>query len=80
MGKLYQIGSIIVRVYANDHLPYHFHIISPDFEVLVLIETLAVGEGTLPATARKQVMPWIEAHRTEIIAEWNRINPRFPIL
>lgn len=28
MGKLVQIGNIIIRVYANDHLPPHFHIVT----------------------------------------------------
>ncbi len=40
MGKLYQFGSVIVRVYANDHLPPHFHVLTPDAEALVEIATL----------------------------------------
>lgn len=79
MGKLYQIGSIIVRVYANDHLPHHFHIIAPDFEALVNLRTMAIEAGELPASARKQVWPWIEENRAAIVVEWNRTNPRFPI-
>ena len=37
MGKLIVIGNIIIRIYSNDHLPPHFHIITPDADALVEI-------------------------------------------
>ena len=79
MGKLHQIGSTIVRVYANNHLPPHFHVVALDAEALVEIGTLAVLRGTLPRANGRAVMAWAAAHRDLIAAEWNRINPRFPI-
>lgn len=47
MGKLHQIGKTIIRVYANDHLPPHFHPVSPDFEALVEIATMTILVGSL---------------------------------
>ena len=79
MGKLHQIGKIIIRVYANDHLPPHFHAIAPDFEALIEIETLTILRGSLSRQATKSVMAWASANRRTIAAEWNRINARFPI-
>lgn len=79
MGKLHQIGNIIIRVYANDHLPAHFHVIAPDFQALIEIETMAVLAGSLEGKARKAVMAWATANVETIKAEWNRINPRFPV-
>lgn len=79
MGKLHQIGKVIIRVYANDHLPPHFHAVHPDFEALVEIETLSLLRGALSAQASKAVMAWARGNREAIAAEWNRINPRFPI-
>jgi len=79
VGKLHQIGKIIIRVYANDHLPPHFHAIAPDFEALIEIETLAIMRGSLSRQARRSVMAWASANRRAIGAEWNRVNPRFPI-
>ena len=78
MGKLHQIGRMTIRIYANEHLPPHFHVVAPDFEALVEIETFAVLRGKLPAAARRTAMAWISANRAMIVAEWNRINPRFP--
>ena len=79
MGKLHQFGKVIIRVYANDHLPPHFHAIAPDFEALIEIETLSVMRGSLSRQAAKRVMAWAEANRRLIVAEWNRTNTRFPI-
>ncbi len=79
MGKLHQIGNIIIRVYANDHLPPHFHVIAPDFQALIEIETLSVLAGSLEGKARKSVMEWVSKNSNVIRKEWNRINPKFPI-
>ena len=79
MGKLHQIGKVIIRVYANDHLPPHFHAIAPDFEALIEIETLTIMRGSLSRQTGKSVMTWARTNRQAIAAEWNRTNPRFPI-
>jgi hypothetical protein len=79
VGKLHQIGKLIVRVYANDHLPPHFHAIAPDFEALIEIETLTIMRGRIPPRAGKAVMAWAVRNRDKIAREWSRTNPRFPI-
>jgi Domain of unknown function (DUF4160) len=79
VGKLQQIGKLIIRVYANDHLPPHFHAIAPDFEALIEIETLRIMRGSLSRQAEKRVMAWASENRHAIAAEWNRTNSRFPI-
>lgn len=79
MGKLAKFGNVTIRVYANDHLPPHFHAIAPDFDALILIDGLSLYRGSLPPRARRVVLEWAAAHQAEIAAEWNRINARFPI-
>jgi hypothetical protein len=78
MGKLHQIGNVIITVYANDHLPPHFHAIAPDFEALIEIATLSVRAGSL-GRSRRAVLDWAAENVAVIKAEWNRINPRFPV-
>ena len=79
MGRLHWIGKLSIRVYANDHLPPHFHVVGPETEALIEISTLIILRGELPARARRQILAWATEHNAEIIAEWNRINTRFPI-
>lgn len=35
MPTLHRFGAASVRIYADDHRPPHFHIVAPDFQVLV---------------------------------------------
>jgi hypothetical protein len=77
-GVLHHLAEVVIRVYANDHLPPHFHV-APHFEALVEIATLAILRGEIGRSARAEVMAWCAAHRADLAAEWNRINPRFPI-
>ncbi len=68
-----------IRIWAGDHLPPHFHAIGPDFEAFIVIETLEIFRGKLPARVRRDVMAWAQTNRAALAAEWNRVNPRFPI-
>jgi hypothetical protein len=79
MGKLHQFGKVFVRVYANDHLPPHFHVVTPDTEALVEIASLALLRGALPPRVEREALAWAANNARLIAAEWNRINPRFPI-
>jgi hypothetical protein len=45
MPVLQRFGAVSVRMYADDHLPPHFHIVAPDFQVLVRISDLSVIAG-----------------------------------
>jgi hypothetical protein len=45
MPTLHRVGAASVRMYADDHRPPHFHIVAPDFQVLVRISDLTVIAG-----------------------------------
>ena len=80
MAKVHTIGRTEIRVYANDHLPSHFHIVHPDFEALIEIESFAIYAGSLgKGSAGKNAMEWAAENVAALRAEWNRINPRFPV-
>jgi hypothetical protein len=79
MGKVHTLGKTLITVYANDHLPPHFHIVHPDFEALIEIETFATYAGALKGSAGRAALNWCRSNVQEIKAEWNRVNPRFPI-
>jgi hypothetical protein len=78
VGKLHTIGKISLRIYANDHLPPHFHAVHPAFEALIEIESFATYAGNLPAPFARSVLAWAHTNRAALVAEWNRVNPRFP--
>ena len=78
MGVLHRIGKATIRVYANDHLPPHFHVTAPDSEALIEIATLEVLRGSLPqGRTGHAILKWAREHRDHIVAEWKRTN-NFP--
>jgi Domain of unknown function (DUF4160) len=76
MGRVHTIGKVVIWVYANDHLPPHFHIISPDAEALIEIETFDLYAGEVPrgASARR-LMAWARENVDQLRAAWNALNP-----
>lgn len=79
MARVHAINDkTAIWVYPNDHLPPHFHIVNPDFEALIDIETFAFDAGSIKGAAGKAALDWARSNVETIRAEWNRVNPRFP--
>jgi len=58
MPTLQRFGSVNVRMYADDHRPPHFHIVAPDFQVLVRISDLTVIAGEARPTEIAEALAW----------------------
>ncbi|MBN9316481.1 MAG: DUF4160 domain-containing protein [Devosia sp.] len=59
-------------MFWRDHAPPHFHVLYQGFEASVAIASGEVIEGSLPKTARRLVRDWAQAHRAELLANWER--------
>ena len=66
-------------MYYRDHAPPHFHAIYGEHEATIVIETLAVLTGDLPARALRLVHEWAELHRAELEANWDAARARVPL-
>jgi hypothetical protein len=51
-------------VYANDHLPPHFHAITPDNEALIEVATLTILRGDLRHATPRAARCWNGLQRT----------------
>jgi hypothetical protein len=73
---LQRFGSVSVRMYADDHRPPHFHIVGPEFQVLVRIE----GPGVIAGAARPrqiaEAMAWAAANQQLLRQRWEELNER----
>ena len=76
MPTLQRFGSVSVRIYADDHRPPHFHIVAPDFQVLVRISDLAVIAGEARATEIAEALAWARTHRERLALKWAELNER----
>ncbi len=76
MPILQRFGAVTVRMYADDHRPPHFHIVSPDFQVLVRISDLSVIAGEARAAQIGEVLTWARIHREALALKWVELNER----
>jgi len=76
MPTLQRFGSVSVRMYADDHRPPHFHIVAPDFQVLVRISDLAVIAGEARPTQIAEAVAWAQAHQEMLALRWAELNER----
>ena len=73
---LQRFGAVTFRMYADDHAPPHFHIVGPDFEVLVRISDMAVIAGAARAPQIAESMLWADANRAALALKWAELNER----
>ena len=72
MPTLQRFGAVSVRMYADDHRPAHFHIVAPDFQVLVRISDLQVIAGEAPPAQIAEVLAWAREDREKSRPEMGR--------
>ena len=73
MGTLLKDGKMTIRVNGNEHPPVHAHVTHPDGRAMVYLNG-AVKNSGVPASVLAAAKRWIEAHRQDVIDEWNRCN------
>jgi Domain of unknown function (DUF4160) len=68
----------VIEMFFADHPPPHFHARYGDDEALIVIETREVFAGDLPGRALRLVREWLEEHRAELVATWERASALQP--
>lgn len=79
MPEISTFYGIVVRMFYGDHAPPHFHAQYGDCEVLVYIESGLI-EGKFPRRALALVLEWLDAHRDELLANWQRVVQKVPLV
>lgn len=74
MPTLKDFGAFRVTMYAGDHNPPHFHIVSPDGEALVTIAGLEVIAGAVSARMLKRARDWAAANIETLEAKWAELS------
>jgi hypothetical protein len=63
-----------IAVYADDHMPPHFHIEGRGFRAVVEIQTMAVRAGDVRKAA--DAMAWARRNAAMLRSAWLSINRR----
>ena len=76
MPTLQRFGRVSIRMYADDHRPPHFHIVGPDFQVMVGIADLAIIAGTARRRQIAEPIAWAAEHREMLALKWNELTAK----
>jgi hypothetical protein len=76
--RISEFYGIVIEMFFSDHPPPHFHARYSGEEALIVIETGEVFAGSLPARALRLVREWLDEHRDELVANWNRAAAQQP--
>ena len=72
MPTIRRFAACKIAIYADDHLPPHFHIEGRGFRAVVEIETMTVRAGEVRRT--REAMLWARENSEILRAEWMRLN------
>lgn len=74
MPELSRFYGIVIRMFANDHNPPHFHAHYGEHRAVVDIATRSIIEGSLPRRCRDMIAEWSELHEEELVAAWTALR------
>lgn len=76
MPTIVKLGNVLIRIFADDHNPPHFHVVTPDHEAIILIADLSVHAGTIDRGSLDTAMTWAAGNKEVLENEWKRLNER----
>jgi len=76
MPTIVKIGNIKIRIFADDHNPPHFHIVTPDYKISVCIDNFEILIGHMDRRSFEIAMKWATKNKGVLINEWKRLNPK----
>ncbi|OFX60622.1 MAG: hypothetical protein A2046_04975 [Bacteroidetes bacterium GWA2_30_7] len=74
MPEISRFFGIIILMFADDHLPPHYHAKYAEFEATINIESGEILKGFLPKSQLRLVQAWNEIHKNEILINYNLLN------
>lgn len=78
MPRLSAFYGIVIYMYIRDHGAPHFHARYGNDEVVVEVVSGKFLGGSLPTRQTRQVLEWLDLHRSEVQAAWQLANSGEP--
>jgi hypothetical protein len=74
MPTLVVLGNVKIQIFAGDHNPPHFHVVTPDGEAAVLLPSLKVFRGGVRPRHLAVALAWARRNQELLTNEWHRLN------
>lgn len=73
---VHDFGAFRVQIYADDHVPPHFHLVGRGWRCSVEIATLRLMAGSAPRAALAEALDWASANGGLLRRKWSEFNER----
>lgn len=74
MPTVGRVGRFKIQVFADDHMPPHFHIIGHDIEALVSLRDFTILRGGSYRRELSEALAWARDNIELLWNEWSRLN------
>ena len=64
----------MVRIFSDDHDPPHFHIITPDRDMVVALRDFSTMRGDIRKRDYDVAMRWARDNAEQLWRQWNELN------
>ena len=78
MPEISRFFGMVIFMYYNEHAPPHFHVRYEGRDVMISIADLSLIKGSLSPRALSLVKEWANAHRSELLEDWQRGRDEIP--
>ena len=76
MPKIVRLANVSIYMYADDHAPPHFHMLGPESDALVDLESLRVVRGRFRRRDLTEVRAWASEHADLLQRRGAELNER----
>lgn len=79
MPRISSFYGILITMYYYEHGVPHFHARYAEYDASIAIESGEILGGSLPGRAQRLVAEWVDQHRDELLANWQRARDEEPL-
>jgi hypothetical protein len=76
MPKVATLTNAVIYIYADDHLPPHFHVWGPDTDAQIEIHSLQIMNGKISRRDYAEAVAWAENNQALLETKWSEYNER----
>ncbi|WP_170130541.1 DUF4160 domain-containing protein [Afifella marina] len=76
MPTVQSFAACKLVIYADDHLPPHFHLKSHGWSCVVDIRSLQITRGSSPVGGTKEALEWAGKNKALLMQKWGEYNER----
>ena len=76
MPEIIRFARSALRMYADDHRPPHFHVVGPEFAVMVDINTFEIINGEARPKDIAEALAWARENQATLDRLWRELNER----